>query len=316
MMDRWTQLLEQIRPYSWGAFLLAMTCVALATILCVAFAWLGVDLPFATYFPAVLAATLLAGTPAGIFVIISSCLIVLWAYIPPFHHGFLSKTDIANLLLFIASSGCIVVISQLYRTGLHELRERDRERDLLLKELQHRGRNTYAVVEAIVRNTLTHDRDSADAISGRVHAVSSANDLINWSNTKAVQLRTLLTLEFTPDAKNRIITSGPDIELSADATRNLALVIHELATNALKHGALSSQDGCVFVEWKVDGATIHLRWTEQGGPTVLPPHRQGFGTTVMRQCLKSLPGEISFDFSPDGLRCDMTFRGGRLLPVT
>src|SRR5438067_9735337 len=177
-----TKFTERFHPYSFGALLVVLICVGLATLFRIGFGWFGVNLPFATYFPAVLIAALLAGTPAGVGAAIASVLIVWWAFIAPDREfNSLSRADIANFLIFLASSAVIITFVQFYHDVLYRLRERDRERELLLKELEHRGRNTYAVVEAIVRNTLLHDRQSADAIADRVRAVSSANDLINWS---------------------------------------------------------------------------------------------------------------------------------------
>jgi two-component sensor histidine kinase len=308
MTDRWVSQVDRIRPYSLAALLFGVVCLALATVLRIAFGYLGGNLLFATYFPAVLVTALLAGTPAGVGVILASVIVAWWAFIPPFYEfGVPSAADIANCSLFVVSSGCIVLVAHLYRDILHNSHERDRERDLLMRELEHRGRNTYAVVEAIVRNTLVNDRTSADAIAGRVRAVSSANDLVNQSNAKAVQLRTLLSHNFAPNDKAQLRFSGPDVELSADAARQMGLVFHELVTNAMKHGALSRPGGAVAVQWRADATKAHLTWTEAGGPPVLPPQRQGFGTVIVTQSLKSLSGDIVSTFDPDGLKCEITF---------
>ncbi len=179
----------------------------------------------------------------------------------------MSATDVANVLLFVISSGCIVALAYLFRDVVQKLRERDRERELLLKELEHRGRNTYAVVEAIVRNTLVHDPASADAIAGRVRAVSSANDLVNQSNAKTVKLRSLLSLEFASNAIAQLRMSGPDVEVAPDAARKLGLVFHELVTNAMKHGALSNPTGRVSADWRADGSKVRMIWKEDRRPT-------------------------------------------------
>ena len=307
-MDRWTSLLERIRPYSVSALFVVFACLGLATLLRIGFGWLGVSLAFATFYPAVLVAALLAGAPAGVGVMFGSIFIAWWAFIPPsYEFNHLTSTDIANFLLFLFSSGCIVALAQWHREVLQRSHERDLERDLLMQELEHRGRNTYAVVESIVRNTLLDDRASADAIAGRVRAVSSANDLVNQSGTKTVRLKTLLALEFAPNAETRLRISGPDIALSADAARKLGLVFHELTTNAMKHGALAKPEGRVIASWQADGGQVRLSWKEEDGPPVLPPQREGFGTVVVTQSLKSLSGDIAFAFEPDGLCCEMTF---------
>jgi two-component sensor histidine kinase len=256
----------------------------------------------------VLVAALLAGTPAGLGVMIVSVLIVWWVFISPGHEfNSLGRTDVANFLIFIASSVIIVIFGQSYRDALRRLRQRDRERNLLLNELEHRGRNTYAVVESIVRNTLVHDRESADAIAGRVQAVSSANDLINWADTKTVQLPALLSLVLAAADTKRVSTYGPAVELSANACRKLSLVFHELLINAMKYGSLSTPAGRVDIEWRINGNKVQLVWKESAGPTIGSPQRTGFGTTVVTLSLASLSGGIVFAFNPEGLRCDIDF---------
>jgi two-component sensor histidine kinase len=306
--DSRSRFVERVRPYSWTALLIVVVCLAVATLLRMVVASLGINALFPTFYPAVLLTALIAGTPAGIATILGTILIVWWAFIPPiFAFSHLASDEAANLVLFAASSGCLVVMSHLYRDAWIRLRRRDRERELLLQEMEHRGRNTYAIVESIVRNTLVNDRASANAIAGRVRAVSSANDLVNQSDDKQVPLPALLSLEFAPNPETRLRTSGPYIEVSSDAARKLGLVFHELVTNAMKHGALSSPNGRVDVKWQVDGRMVRLTWHEQNGPTVIPPTRQGFGTVIVTESLKSLSGATTFAFDPAGLRCDMHF---------
>ncbi|HEX4407852.1 MAG TPA: HWE histidine kinase domain-containing protein [Xanthobacteraceae bacterium] len=307
-MHRWISLVERIRPFSFAALLLVVVCLAAATLLRLGFGLIGVNVPFGTYYPAVLIAALIAGWPAGAGIIIGAVIIAWWAFIPPlFEFSPLTRTQVANFGLFVFSSGCVVGLAQWHRDVVRRLRRHDYERDLLVQELQHRGRNTYAVVESIVRNTLVNDRASADAIAGRVRAVSSANDLVNQSNTKTVGLRALLTLEFAPNAEERLLMSGPDVIVSSDAARKLGLVFHELTTNAMKHGALAKPDGRVSVSCEANGDKISLGWKEEGGPPVLPPARQGFGTVIVTQSIKSLGGDIVFAFEPSGLQCTMHF---------
>jgi two-component sensor histidine kinase len=306
--DRRTRFVERIRPYSWTALFIVIVCLAAAWLLRVIISDLGLNALFPTFYPAVLLTALVAGTPAGIVTIIGAILIAWWAFIPPLYEfGPLTGDQIANLVLFAASSGCLVFMSHLYRDALIVLRRRDRERELLIQEMQHRGRNTYAVVESIVRTTLVNDRASADAIAGRVRAVSSANDLVNQSDEKMVPLPALLSLEFAPNPETRLRTSGPAVEVSSDAARKLGLVFHELVTNAMKHGALANPDGRVVVDWQAEGRMVHLTWREQNGPPVSPPQRQGFGTMIVTESLKSLSGGTAFAFDPDGLRCEMSF---------
>jgi two-component sensor histidine kinase len=301
-------LTGRVPDHSFGAVMLAVACVAVAMAVRTVFGWLGADLPFATYFPAVLVAGMLSGLRAALLVIIGSVVTVWWAFIHPhFEFGPLDTTQKLNFALFVFTSGCILVVTHLYQRALTRLRERERERELITQELDHRRKNTYAVLEAIVQKTLEDDPARANAIVGRLRSVKYTNDLISHSSAHTVFLRTLLQQEFAAFGENRLFAEGLDIELSPDTARNLALVFHELVTNAAKYGALSRPGGSVYLEWQTDESAVSLRWRERGGPLAAPPAQPGFGSKLVRQCLKSLSGEIVNTFAPDGLRCDITF---------
>jgi two-component sensor histidine kinase len=270
---------------------------------------LASTLPIWLSFPAVLVTALLAATPAASAVIVASALVGSLIFVPSvFGLPQRNSTGIANTLAFIVASGLVVIVAQLYRTALEQLRDKENQRDLLVHELQHRGRNTYAIVESIVRNTLGPDSAKADVIAARVRAVSSANDLVNCtvSNDRAVPLRRLLDLVFGANAE-RISVSGPSIALSPTAIRTLSLVFHELLTNAMKYGALSSQHGMIAISWTAAGSEIRLHWIETGGPAISVPARSGFGTSVITHSLASLSGAIDFDFVSSGLQCTIGF---------
>ena len=159
----------RIRPYSAAAAIVATASLGGATLLRIAVGWLGVSAPFSTFFPAVLVTALLAGVPAAVGVIAVSVLIAWWTFLPPTRtFNALSATDLANISIFVVSSALIVVVAHLYRGSLRQLRDRNNERELLMHELEHRGRNTYAIVETIVRNMLGAEREKADIIAARV----------------------------------------------------------------------------------------------------------------------------------------------------
>jgi two-component sensor histidine kinase len=177
-----------------------------------------------------------------------------------------------------------------------------------MTELEHRGRNTYAVIDAIVQRTLEDDPERASIISGRIHAVKYANDLLNQAATHRLLLKILLWHELVPYGEARCHAEGPDVELPPDTARHLALVFHELVTNAAKHGALSRPGGRILISWKKADAVVRLEWREEGGPVVRPPTEHGFGTRIVAQSLKSVSGSITPTFEPDGLQYAITFR--------
>ena len=302
-------LSDSIEPYSLKALLLSLICIASATLVRDAIDPTHTRVVFATYYPTVLVATLLAGLSAGVVVIVGSVLTVWWT----FHERsqgfapFLVDHQVV-LTLYLFSSCCIVGLAAWHREALRRLRQRERERELIVNELEHRGRNTYAIIEAIIRSTLEDDPDRAETLSGRIRAVKYTNDLINGSADNTVLLKSLLLQELAPYGDDRAKIDGEDIELPATVARSLALVFHEMVTNAAKYGALSRPSGRIVVSSQRDGERVTLQWKEEGGPTVTELLPRGFGTRLVTRCLKSLSGSIEPAYTPEGLRCEITFR--------
>jgi PAS domain S-box-containing protein len=189
---------------------------------------------------------------------------------------------------------------------------------LLAREVDHRAKNALAVVQAAVRLTPKDDAASfAQAIEGRVGALARAQTLLAADRWNAADLGTLLEGElaaFPADGAPRAVLEGPSVALPAAMTQPLAMAVHELATNAVKHGALSTPDGVVTVTWKVEPApnagppTLRLRWVERGGPALAgQPARRGFGSRVLDGTIRGqLGGTVTVDWAEAGLRCEMT----------
>jgi two-component sensor histidine kinase len=290
------------------AFLFALAMLAIATLMRIGFGKLGATLYFATFFPAILIVALLAGPYAGVFSIVGTVLIVWWAFIAPvYSFARFGIHDVANIGMFVFASGLVVWLAYWYREAVQALDRRDEAQGLLLKELAHRGRNTFAIVESIVRNTLPHSPADADTIIGRVRAVSTTNDLVNESAQHTVALSRLLAMEFTPYGLHRMAVRGAEVELPANTARNVALVVHELTTNAVKYGALKVPNGRLAVDWKRTGNAIEMTWQEIDGPPVVAPVAQGFGTKLLTRCMQSLGGSIEPEFRPEGLICRIAF---------
>ena len=183
--------------------------------------------------------------------------------------------------------------------GTRELLER---RDLLARELQHRTKNLLAVIQAIASASLqeTHSRES---FFNRLHALAKAQDLIIEGAGRGALMRHVVesALEgFGP----RVSIDGPGIFLNPGAAQGFALVLHELATNAAKHGSLSTEGGTVSVGWAIDASTteptIHFHWQESGGPVVTAPKRKGFGTVLLERAVATSGVPPRFDYSPEG----------------
>jgi len=309
-ITRWLpHFVSSIPPYSVRAIGVGALCFATALAVQVIIRWIGGSLMFATYYPAVLFAGLLAGLPAGVFVAIAALLTVWWAFISPqFVFNPLTFSQQIDLATFLLSSACVLAVTESYRAALRQVRKQERERELVMRELEHRGKNTYAVIDVIVQRTLEKEPELAKIISGRIRTVKYANDLLNHTATHTVLLKTLLLHEFLPYGEARFHAEGVEVELSPDAARHLALVFHELVTNAAKYGALSKPDGRVLISWKELDGVIKLEWREEGGPLVTPPEKHGFGSRIVTQSLRSVSGSITPTFAPEGLHCSITFR--------
>lgn len=176
---------------------------------------------------------------------------------------------------------------------------------LLLNELAHRSKNLLAVVQAIINRTLRDHTGAAarSIVTNRIGALARSHASLA-ADPSGAPMRKIVTEELE-GFSNHIRTDGPDIMLKASAAQTLALVVHELATNAMKYGALSRQDGIVDVRWRAsadDGTPFAFEWRETGGPPVTPPTRSGFGRTVLEKIAAAeFNATPSIDFLPTGL---------------
>jgi two-component sensor histidine kinase len=174
-----------------------------------------------------------------------------------------------------------------------ELSERSKHQTLLLRELSHRVKNVLAVVQALVTRTLSDERPIAEArevVIQRLHALGRAHDALMHADWKGAPLREIIQAELEPFAA-RVACDGPDVIIAGNMVQTFVLLVHELATNASKHGSLSAEHGTVSIAWTVTcyGKSAHFgfRWQERDGPAVKPPRRIGFGSTILRSTVPS-----------------------------
>ena len=201
----------------------------------------------------------------------------------------------------------------------NERRERRRAEErmsLLVAELSHRVKNTLATVAAIARLTVRQSPslEAFDAAFGsRLQALSRAHSLIfeaNWGDT---ELRTIVEQALNPfrrAGEPSIRIEGEALKLGPKAALALTLMLHELATNAAKYGALSEAAGVVDVRWSVQPGdpAVHLHWREHGGPAVQPPSRKGFGHTLIERSVRyELDGSARLSFPPTGMQAEISF---------
>jgi PAS domain S-box-containing protein len=195
-----------------------------------------------------------------------------------------------------------------------EREEAERGRELLVAELNHRVKNTLAIVQAIAHQTFriaTSPSEARKAFEGRLTTLSAAHNLLTKTNWEKVSLKELanLTLGGNGTNANRISLSGPDILLPPKEAVSIAMALHELCTNAVKYGALSNDEGRIAVTWSQPDTRAHqleIRWVESGGPPVAPRTHRGFGSLLLERTLgQDLEGEVKIEFRPEGLVCSI-----------
>jgi len=210
-------------------------------------------------------------------------------------------------------TGRIVGASKIAR-DITEQKRREEHVDLLAREVDHRSKNLLALVQATVRLTQGETaRELKAAIEGRLQALANAHALLAQTRWIGADLRSLVVEELSPycqDGEARVLIDGPNLMLEPEPAQSIAIALHELATNAVKYGALSVPAGRVRIEWSRGGAgTLLIRWTETDGPPVKPPTRQGFGTRVMERLVRGqLDGEVRYDWRERGLACEIGVR--------
>jgi PAS domain S-box-containing protein len=194
----------------------------------------------------------------------------------------------------------------------------DEQRVLLLNELNHRVKNTLSTVQSIAEQTLRAAGVEAETrcnLTDRLIALSDAHDVLLQENWAGADMRAILDLAIAPHedaAAGRFELDGPAVRLSSQQAVSLSLVLHELATNALKHGAIKVAGGKVCVTWNIgqDGEGrryLTFLWQESGGPAVEPPARRGFGSRLIDRAFdRDGGGKAVLDYAPEGVRCVVT----------
>lgn len=206
--------------------------------------------------------------------------------------------------------GKIVGASKIAR-DITERKRAQEQQKLLVREIKHRIKNTLATVQAIARQTLSGaSRDDFDTFSGRLQALAGAHDLLtteNWDRAPLSEVVGRAIGAFEGVARDRFLVEGRnEVWIDADRSSGLTMVLHELATNAVKYGALSNETGKVEISWETrqseDQLHLTFRWQEVGGPPVQVPERRGFGSSLIQRALESESSTTTLDFNPEGLQ--------------
>jgi two-component sensor histidine kinase len=209
--------------------------------------------------------------------------------------------------------GSLQAAAEILRARDDEARQAAERQQLMINELNHRVKNTLVVVQSLARHSLREGGEDAGRYGGlaqfndRIHALATAHDLLTRRNWEGADLGELLAEALEP-YETQVDLDGPALPLAPNAAVALAMIFHELATNASKYGALATDAGRITVDWNLDGRTrLSVVWRERGGPPVSPPKRNGFGSRLIAASLKGdLAGSAAFDYAPEGLTCTLT----------
>ena len=188
----------------------------------------------------------------------------------------------------------------------------DAEQDILNREINHRLKNTFAMIQAIATQTLkpVAEREHVENFERRLHALSRAHDILLQDNWLSANVHDLVVKAIESlGVIDRVTIAGPKTSVGPKGSLSISLLLHELATNAVKYGSLSAESGAAYVHWTIEGrgeqATFHLSWREEGGPTAFEPTKKGFGSKLIKMGLIG-SGGTETSYSPDGYSVKMS----------
>ncbi|HYE44616.1 MAG TPA: sensor histidine kinase [Caulobacter sp.] len=315
----WRRWVPDKRPTVVRAFLVGSAAAAVGVLLRLAMQpALGNDLPFITFFPALLCAAVWGGLGAGLVCLTLCCFAGIAFYLP--------QADLPHVvwavLAFLVSGGLLSLVGSALAATTRQLQETQRrmeaaEADLrtLVGELAHRSRNGLTVVMGIIAQSARKGgtaQELAETVNARLGAMALAQDEVVRGGGTFAALDELLARTLSPfDLDRFVFEPSPRFEVTPETAAALALLTHELATNAVKHGALSSPSGQVHLTWKAAPGSVQVRWRERGGPPVPGPGREGFGTRLLNNALASQGGRAERRFEADGVVCEIEFPARR-----
>lgn len=214
----------------------------------------------------------------------------------------------------LSSAGEFGQLSSALDHMMDEIERNQSERNLLIDELKHRGKNTLATVQALATASFGSDRPGKESLPdffSRISALGRSQDVLT-TGSSARNLRDVIaeaTQPLTGSASGRCRIEGPAVPLTSRQVQAVTMIMHELGTNAIKYGALTSEAGKIIIRWTIEAGAdaapeVHIRWQECGGPPVHPPERRGFGTRLIRGFGQEL-GAVTLEYPPSGAVCEI-----------
>jgi two-component sensor histidine kinase len=290
----------------------AVSCIALATAARWGLSLIRPDVFFTPYFPAVLFATVFGGYRVGTATAVAGGL--LGAAVN-FSAAPVDFARFALMAIFLIVCGLVIwgiehfrSIAAHHREISRRLIEEETYRKLVVDELQHRLKNKLSTIHAVLRQVLHNQPQVWASIDGRIRALSATDDLIARADGSGCDIRELLLSELGPYGHVRFTLNGEPVFLPAKLAVSLALIFHELATNAGKYGAFSAARGLLQVSWSVSADRLSLVWDENEGPAIGTVGAPGFGTKLLNAALRPFDGATEIAFLRSGVHCTLKCR--------
>ncbi|MGJ4880622.1 sensor histidine kinase [Bradyrhizobium sp. HKCCYLRH1073] len=302
---------EQQPSLTWSCMFAAM-CLLAATAIRYGMAHLRPDVFFTPYLPAVFFATAMGGSGVGLATAIAGAALGLTL---DFGGGPADGARLALMAMYMVVALLVIWGVDHYRRLAAKQREiarrltqEEQYRKLLVDELHHRLKNKTSTIHAVLHQVLYDQPQVWSRIDQRIRALATADDLIARADGQGCDLKDLLVSELGPYGHVRFELHGPPLFLPAKLAVSLALIFHELATNAGKYGAFASPRGFLQVSWTMQEDRLHLTWDEAAGPPIGPIGRPGFGSKLLKSVLSSFDGRTETRFLESGLHCTLQCR--------
>ena len=270
------------------------------------------DVFFTPYYPAVFFATAFGGFRIGI---LTALVAAIFGLILNFGDGSVDFARLALLAIFLIVSSLTIWGVEHYRSVAAQQREiakrlieEEGYRKLVVEEFQHRLKNKLSTIHAVLRQVLQHEPEIWASVDRRIRALTATDELIAKVDGSGCDIKDLLLSELGPYGHVRFTLNGNPLFLPAKLAVSLALIFHELATNAGKYGAFSSSRGLLQVSWSVTDDRLNIAWDETEGPPVGAIGKAGFGTKLLNSALKPFDGKTEIAFLKTGIHCTMQCR--------
>ena len=290
----------------------AVSCLALATVARWCLSLIRPDVFFTPYIPAVFFATAFGGLRIGVVTALAGGMLGVSLN---FNDASADAARLALLVIFLAVCGLTIWGIEHYRSIASQQREISKRliqeedyRKLVIDELQHRLKNKSSSIHAVLHQVLQDQPKIWDSIDQRIRALSATDDLIAKVDGSGCDIKDLLLSELGPYGHVRFTLNGAPLFLPAKLAVSLALIFHELATNAGKYGAFSSARGLLQVSWSVADDRLNVIWDETEGPPVGAIGEAGFGTKLLKSALRPFDGKTEIAFLKTGVHCTMQCR--------